>query len=152
MTETIQIAILILLLGSPRTWTSFPIPVLALFSHPPLPLALGGTSTVQQSWLAVDTIVHIRNPFIRVIADDVLPCIATLAEDRASIIFIEKTDAFDGVRLFFIGRDRVGNGAVGGGRTQRSGDQIRIRGGVRDGEGGGICHSRQITPSQAKTK
>lgn len=96
--------------------------------------------------------MNIGNAFIWVVANDVLPCFAALTKDRAPIILIEKANAFDGVRLFFIGRDRVGDGTIGAGRTQRRGDRVRIRGGVRDGEGGGICHSPTDDPLSGHNK
>ena len=100
-----------------------------------------GTATVEKARLAVNTVVDIRHPLVRVIADNVLPCLTPFTEDRASIIFIKGTDAFDGVRLFLVRRDRVRDCAISDWGARRSGDRIRIRGGVRDGEGGGICHS-----------
>ena len=141
MIETIHVAIFGLSPCSLGTRSFSPVTILTLFSYPPLPLALCGTSVVQRPRLAVDAVVHIWYPLIRVVADDVLPRLASFAKHRAAIVFIERTDAFDGIRLFFIGRDRVGKSPVGGRRAQRSGDRIRIRGGVRDGKGGGICHS-----------
>lgn len=96
--------------------------------------------------------MHIGDSFVRVVADDVLPCFAALTEDRAPIVLVEKANAFDGVRLFFVGRGRVGDSTIGDGRTQRGGDRVRIRDGVRDGEGGGICHSPTDDPLSGHNK
>ena len=153
MTKGIHISIigLSLLCSGPRS-SCFPVAVLAFLSNPPLPLSFVGTTVVKGPWLAVDTVVHIWYLLIRVVAENVLPCLTPFAEHRVAIIFIERANAFDGVR-FFIGCAGVRGGAVDSSRGPAMGvDRIGIRGGVRDGEGGGICHRRQITPSQAKTK
>lgn len=153
MTEGIPIGIIGLSLvcfGARASW--FPVTVLAFLSDPPQPLSFVGTTVVKGPWLAVDTVVHIWYFLVRVVAQNMLPCLAPFAENRITIIFIERANAFDGVR-FFIGCAGVGGGAVDGGGGPAMGvDRIGIRCGVRDGEGGGICHRRQITPSQAKTK
>lgn len=118
-----------------------PVSVLTLLPDPPLALTLSGASAIQLTGLTVDTVVDVRNSLVGVVADDVLPRLAPFAENRASIVFIELTDAFDGVRFFFVGRGRVRNSTIGDRGAERSGDRIGIRCGVRDGEGGGICHS-----------
>jgi hypothetical protein len=115
-------------------------------------LSFGGTTIVQWPWLAVDTVVHIWNLLIGIVTDNVLPCLAPFAEYRATIIFLERADAFDGVRFFFIGCGRVRDCTVGGRGAWRSGDRIGIRCGVRDGEGGGICHSPTDDPLSGEDK
>jgi hypothetical protein len=144
--KSIHFTILTLLPLSFGAWTLFPIAVLALLLVSSLTLTLCGTATVENARLTVDTVVHVRYPLVRVIAADMLPRLAPFAEDRAPIIFIKGADAFDGVRLFLVGSDRVRNRAISDGRARRSGDRIGIRGGVRDGEGGGICHSTTDYP------
>lgn len=141
MAESIHVAILDLLPMRLGTRALFPVAVLALLLVLSLALTFSGTATVEKARLAVNTVVDIRHPLVRVIADNVLPCLTPFTEDRASIIFIKGTDAFDGVRLFLVRRDRVRDCAISDWGARRSGDRIRIRGGVRDGEGGGICHS-----------
>lgn len=141
VTVPIYIAILALPPLRLRTGSLSPVPVLTLLFGPPETLALVRAPVIQRTGLTVDAVVHIGDPLVGVVADDVLPRLTAFAEDRAPIIFVKCTDAFDGVRFFFIGRSRVGDGTIGDRGAQRSGDRIRIRGGVRDGEGGGICHS-----------
>ena len=129
-----------------------PVPILAFLPDPPLPLSFVGTTIVKGPWLAVDTVVHIWNLLIGIVTDNVLPCLAPFAEYRATIIFLERADAFDGVR-FFIGCAGVRGGAVDGGRGPAMGvDRIGIRCGVRDGEGGGICHSPTDDPLSGEDK
>ena len=130
----------------------FPVTVLAFFSDSPLPLTFMSTTIVKGPWLAVDTVVHIRYSLVRVIAENVLPCLAPFAEDRIAIIFLERANAFDGVR-FFIGCAGVRGGTVDDGRGAAMGvDLVGIRCGVRDGEGGGICHSLTDDPLSGHDK
>jgi hypothetical protein len=52
-------------------------------------LTLSSAPGIQLARLAVDAVVHIRYPLVRVIADDVLPRLTPLAENRAAIILIK---------------------------------------------------------------
>lgn len=115
-------------------------------------LTLNGTSAIQLARLTIDAVVHIGDSLVGIVADNVLPRLAPFAENRAPIIFVERTDTFDGVRLFFTGRGRVGDGTIGDRGAKRSGDRIGIRGGVRDGEGGGICHTLTDYPLSGHDK
>jgi hypothetical protein len=105
MTKSIHIALFALLLWGLRTRSLFPVTVLTLLFDSLLPLALDSAAVVQRPRLTVDAVMHIRYPLVWVVTDDVLPRLAPFAEYRTAIIFVELTNALDGVRLFFVGGD-----------------------------------------------
>jgi hypothetical protein len=110
-----------------------------------------GTTPVQGPWLAVNAIVHVRYILRGIVTGDVLPTVAPGAKDCVTIIFFEATNAFDGV-IFFIGCNRVRSAICDSRGCARSADRWRIRCGVRDGEGGGICHNPTDDPLSGKDK
>ena len=71
----------------------------------PLALLICSSYRIDKPWAAVGALVHVRDVLGGlVVADDVLPCIALLAQDGVAIIVGEAADALDRRRLFFIGR------------------------------------------------
>ena len=108
---------------------------------PELHLPQSRPLAIESARLAVDAVVDFRDGISLVVAFDMLPGLAPFAEHRIAIIIFERADAFDGIRLLLVRRDRVGYGAVKGRRVEGGGDRVRLRGWVRDGEGGGICHN-----------
>jgi hypothetical protein len=89
MSKTIHVAIPDLFLLGFCTRSLLPVTVLTLLSDPPMALTLSSAPGIQLARLAVDAVVHIRYPLVRVIADDVLPRLTPLAENRAAIILIK---------------------------------------------------------------
>lgn len=141
---TVMILCLLLLALCPRS-AAFPLPDFALF--PESPLSFCGALRIQVARFAVGAVVDFWNFATMVVAFDVLPGLARLAENGVSIIIFKGADAFDGVGLFlFFGRNRVGDRAFGSGRVQRSGDRIRIRRRVWGRENGGVCHNPTASP------
>jgi hypothetical protein len=107
MSKSIHVAIADLFLLRFCGRSLLPVTVVILLSDPPLALTLSSAPGIQRARLTVDAVVHIRHPLVRVIADDVLPRLTPFAENRVTIIIVKGADAFDGVRLFLVGRDRV---------------------------------------------
>jgi hypothetical protein len=74
---------------------------------PEAPLSLCGAPTVKMTGLTIDTVVDFWDIPTMVIAFNMLPRFATLAEDCIPIIIFERTNAFDGIRLLLFSRDRI---------------------------------------------
>ena len=71
-----------------------------LLLSPPSLLALEGALAIQGPWLALDAGVHVGNlPRRVVVAVDMLPRLAPLAEDGRAVVVVEATDAPYRVRL-----------------------------------------------------
>lgn len=117
----------------------FPVTAVVLFSEAPLPFR--GAPAIEGTWLAFHAIMDFWHIPAMVVAFNMLPGFAPFAEDRITIVILESADALDGVRLFFFRGDRVRNSAVYDGRVQRDGDRRGLRGWMRDGDWGGICHN-----------
>jgi hypothetical protein len=110
---------------------SFGLPVTAVTLLPKAPLSLSGAPAVQITRFTICAVVNLRHLPTMVVALDVLPCLASLAEDRVPIVILKGTNAFDGVGLVLFWLDRVRDGAVGRRGVQRSGDRIRFRSRMR---------------------
>ena len=129
----------------------FPVNALAFLFVTPLHLVFASTAVVEGPWLAVNTVVHFRYIHIGIVTGDVLPTVAPWAKDRMTIIFFEAANAFDGV-IFLLGCNGVGGAICDGRGGARSADRMGIRCGVRDGEGGGICHNPTDNPLSGENK
>jgi hypothetical protein len=71
----------------------------------PLALLVCSSSRVDRPWAAISALVHVRDMLGRlVVTDDVLPCIALLAQDGVAVIVGEAANALDRRRLFIINR------------------------------------------------
>jgi hypothetical protein len=108
--------------------SGFPVTIALL---PKAPLPFSGALTVQIARFTVRAVVNLGHLSTMVVALDVLPCLASLAEDRVPIVILKGTNAFDGVGLVLFWLDRVRDGAVGRRGVQRSGDRIRFRSRMR---------------------
>jgi hypothetical protein len=114
-------------------------------------LLVDSTTPVHVSRLAVHTIVDIRHILLTfIVTDDVLPGVTPFAKDCVTIIIFEAADAFDGI--IFFGCGGVRGPVCDFRRRASSADRRVIRGGVRDGEGGGICHNPTDDPLSDKSK
>lgn len=125
---------------------SFGLPVTAVTLLPKAPLSLSGAPAVQITRFTICAVVNLRHLPTMVVALDVLPCLASFTEDCIPIIIFKGAYALDGVGFIFFRLDRVGDGAVGRGGVQKSGDRIRVRSRMRGGERGGICHNLTAYP------
>ena len=97
----------------------FPVTAIILFSESPLSLC--GASCVQYSGFAVGAIVDFWHLLPMVIALNVLPCLALLAENGISVVIRERADAFDCVGLVIFNWEGVRERSVQRRRGERSG-------------------------------
>jgi hypothetical protein len=82
-----------------------------------LALFFGCASLVDRAWRAVRALVHVWHMLSRlVVAHDVLPCVALLAQDGVTVIVGKATYAFDRGRFFLLYRPVWDGRAVGVGR------------------------------------
>lgn len=88
----------------------FSVTAIALFSE--ALLSLRGAPTIEMTGLTVNTVMHFWDSPTVVIALDVLPCFATLAEHCVPIVIFERTYTFDGIRLLLVGLCRIRDSAV----------------------------------------
>lgn len=117
----------------------FPVTAVVLFSE--TPLSFRSAPAIEGTRLAFHAVMDFWHISAMIVAFDMLPGFAPFAEDRITIVILESADALDGIRLFFVRGDRVRNSAVYDGRVQRGGDRRGLRGWMRDGDWGGICHN-----------
>jgi hypothetical protein len=82
-----------------RLWLSFSLTNILKLSS--LSLLLSSTFRVDGPRVAVRTFVNVRDSlWVFIVADDMLPCIALLAQHGATVVLLETADALDRGGLF----------------------------------------------------
>jgi len=105
----------LLLVALPRGFLCFPVSGHGHDANLSEALALGRAFGIEVAWLARGTVMHFGNDFVRVVALDVLPGTAQLAEHCASIVVVEATEAVYHAGVFHLARLLLrGRVAVGG--------------------------------------